>query len=139
MVRQLGLWNQPNLNVIRPLKESMAEAAKGCDLSRDEIADQMNDLADRYGIILVKGRGKKLTVATLEKWLNPEEKQYLPSIKALPVFCAVVESKEPLRVLIEPLGFRIIDEKEAALLTWAEHYHTAKGCRAEMRKLEAEL
>lgn len=139
MRRQLNMFKHPSLNVVRPLKESMAEAARECGLSRDEIVDQMNDLAERYGVLLVKGNGRRLQLATLEKWLNPGDKQHMPSIKAMPVFCAVVNSVEPMRMLIEPLGFRVIDDKDARLLAWAEHYQSAKQSRKEMKKIEAEL
>ena len=118
---------------------AMANATDACGQSREEICDRMNELAERYGVRLMKGNGRRLSLATLEKWLNPGDKERVIPVKALPVFCAVVESKEPIRVLIEPLGYRIIDEKEAKLLKWAEHYQSVKAARAQMRKLEAEL
>ncbi len=139
MVNQLNLFNQPSLNVLRDIKTAMATAADACGLSRDEICDRMNELAERYGVRLMKGNGRRLSLATLEKWLNPGDKERVIPVKALPVFCAVVESKEPIRVLIEPLGYRIINEKEAKLLKWAEHYQSVKATKAQMRRLEAEL
>ena len=139
MSSQLNLFNQPSLNVLRDVKVEMATAACECGLSRDEICDRMNELAERYGVRLVKGNGRKLLLATLEKWLNPEDKTRMIPVKALPVFCAVTGSEKPLVPLVEPLGFRIINEQEAKLLAWAEHYQQAKRARARMRKLEAEL
>jgi len=133
------MFNHPSLNIMRPLKESMATAARECGLSREDIVDKMNDLAERYGVLLVKGNGRRLKVATLEKWLNPGDKQHVISLKALPVFCAVVKSSKPMRALIEPLGYQVVDDKDTQLLTWAKHYHSVKRTRAEMRKIEAEL
>jgi len=140
MVTQLGLFDQaPTLNVLRDLKTAMAKAADASGLSRDELCDRINQLADRYGVRLVKGTGPNLTMATFEKWLNPEDKERVIPAKALSVFCAATNSIEPMQVLTAPLGWRVIDEKQAKLLTWAEHYHKGKDIRAKMKKLESEL
>lgn len=139
MVNQLKLFSAPTLNVLREVKARMATAYKGSGLSRDELLDRMNELADRYGVCLAGGRGQQLSLATLEKWLNQEDKEHFPSIKALPVFCAATGSIEPMRAMIEPLGWMIINDQDSRLLTWARHYHGAKSHREQMRKLEAEL
>ena len=140
MVTQLGLFNQvPTLNVLRDLKTAMAKAADQCGLSREQLCDRINELAERYGVRMVKGTGPNLTMATFEKWLNPEDKERVIPAKALPVFCAAVGSIEPMQVLINPMGWRVIDEKQAKLLTWAEHYHKGKNIRAKMKQLESEL
>lgn len=140
MVTQLGLFTQsPSLNVLRDMKQAMAKAADDSGLSRDELCDRMNELADRYGVRLLKGNGLNLTLATLEKWLNPEDKERVIPAKGLPVFCAATGSIELMQVLIDPLGWRVIDEKQSRLLAWAEHYHNGKRIRAKMKKLEDEL
>jgi hypothetical protein len=139
MVSQLKLFSAPTLNVLRTVKAAMATAHKESGLSRDELCDRLNELADRYGVCLVSGRGQKLTLPTLEKWLNTEEREHFPSIKALPVFCAATNDIGPMRAMIEPLGWQIIGDQDARLLAWARHYHGAKNHREQMRKLEAEL
>jgi len=139
MVNQLKLFSQPTLNVLRDVKAAMATAYKECGLSRDELCDAMNALADRYGVCLAGGRGQQLSLATLEKWLNPEDKDHFPSIKTLPVFCAATNDITPMRAMIEPLGWQIIGDQDARLLAWARHYHGAKNHREQMRKLEAGL
>lgn len=140
MVTQLGLFTTaPTLNVLRDLKVSMAQAAKATGLSREALCDRINELADRYGVRLVKGTGPNLTVDTLEKWLNPEDKERVIPTKAMTVFCAAVESFEPMQVLVAPLGWRIIDEKKSKLLALAELDRDVKRKKAMMRKLEAEI
>jgi hypothetical protein len=139
MVNQLKLFASPTLNVLRDVKTAMASAYKECGMSREELCDRMNDLADRYGVCLVGGRGQKLTMPTIEKWLNPEDREHFPSIKALPVFCAVTNDIAPMRAMIEPLGWQIIGDQDARLLAWARHYHGARKHREQMRLLEGEL
>lgn len=140
MATQLGLFTQaPTLNVLRDLKVAMATAAKATGLSREALCDRINQLADRYGVRLVKGTGQNLTVDTLEKWLNPEDKERVIPTKAMPVFCAAVESIEPMQVLVAPLGWRIIDDKQAKLLQLAELDMDVKRKQAMMKKLKAEI
>jgi hypothetical protein len=140
MATQLGLFTTaPTLNVLRDLKVAMATAAKATGLSREALCDRINQLADRYGVRLVKGTGPNLTVDTLEKWLNPEDKERVIPTKAMPVFCAAVESIEPMQVLVAPLGWRIIDDKQAKLLQLAELDMDVKRKQAMMKKLKAEI
>lgn len=140
MATQLGLFTTaPTLNVLRDLKVAMAKAAKATGLSREALCDRINELADRYGVRLVKGTGPNLTVDTLEKWLNPEDKERVIPTKAMTVFCAAVESIEPMQVLVAPLGWRIIDDKQAKLLQLAELDMDVKRKQAMMKKLKAEI
>lgn len=140
MVTQLGLFTKaPTLNVLRDLKTAMAKAAKETGLSRDELCDRINQIADRYGVRLVKGTGQNMTLDTLEKWLNPEDKERVIPVKALTVFCAAVESIEPFQVMVAPLGGRVIDEKQAKLLQLAELDQEVKQRQAAIKKLKAEI
>lgn len=140
MVTQLGLFNTaPTLNVLRDLKVAMALAAKASGLSRDELCDRINQLADRYGVRLVKGTGQNLTLDTLEKWLNPEDKERVIPVKALSVFCAATGSIEPIQVMVAPLGWRVINDRQAKLLELAELDQDVKKKKARMRKIEAEI
>ena len=88
---------------------------------------------------MVKGTGPNLTLATLEKWLNPEDKERVIPTKALPVFCAAVNNIDPLQVLVAPLGWRVIDDKQAKLLALAELDQEVKTRQAMIKKLKAEL
>lgn len=140
MVTQLSLFSAaPTLNVLRDLKTAMAKAAKATGLSREELCDRINQIADRYGVRLVKGTGPNLTLETLKKWLNPEDKERVIPTKGLPVFCAAVNSTEPMQVLVAPLGWRIIDDKQAKLLQLAELDQEVKRKQAMMKKLKSEL
>ena len=139
MVKQLNLFSQPSLNIGRKLKEQLAASAKASRFSREELLDRMNDLASRYGVRLVKGNGAGLTMATLEKWLNPEAMEHVPGINALIIFCAALEDLSPMREVLAPLGGMLIDEEEVKLLLWAKEYRRAKDARDKMRKLEMEL
>lgn len=136
---QLDLFNQPTLNVIRPIKQAMNSDVRNCGLSRDQIVDRMNDLAARYGVCLVNGNYKQLTIETFEKWLNPNELNRCIPLKALPVFCAAVERSTVINVLARPLDLRVVDSRERKLLSWAEAKIAIKEKNKIVRKLESEF
>lgn len=139
MVKQLSLFSQPSLNIGKKLKEQMATSAKVSRFSREELLERINDLAARYGVHMVKGNGHGLTMATLEKWLNPEAMEYVPSVNALVIICAAIDDLQPMREILAPLGGTLIDENDNKLLLWAKEYHRAKDARVKMRKLEMDL
>lgn len=139
MVKQLSLFNQPSLNINRDLKEQMALSCKESGLSREEILDRMNDLAGRYGVRLMKGNARALTISTFEKWLNTGAMEHIPPINSLVVFCAALNDDRAVRVVLAPLGLEVIGGADSKLLLWAKEYHRAKEARKKMKKLEAEL
>jgi len=112
----------------------MRAAAKKCDLSRERIVDRMNDLAGRYGVGLVSNG--RLTLDTFEKWINPSELNRQMPMKALPIFCAVINDHSALDVLARPLGVMVIGEDDQRLLKWAKAYFCARDARKAMRQLE---
>ncbi|BBO74371.1 hypothetical protein DSCW_17880 [Desulfosarcina widdelii] len=136
---QLGLFDQPTLNVIRPIKQVMNTDVRECGLSREQIVDRMNDLAARFGVCLVSGNCKRLTVETFEKWLNPNELNRSIPLKALPVFCAAVERCSVIETLARPLGLRIVDDREQKLLSWAKAKMDIKEKNRIVRRIESEL
>lgn len=139
MVKQLNLFLQQSFNTTRELKECMATVVSESGLSREAFLEQMNELADRFGVRLMKGNSRSLTMATFEKWLNPNNKDHIPNPNALSVFCEVGKSTNPLQVLANPLGAQIISEKDVKLLLWAKEYHMVREAKKKMRKLEAEI
>ncbi|MDH4318948.1 MAG: hypothetical protein OEV64_11195 [Desulfobulbaceae bacterium] len=139
MTKQLSLFNLPSLNVNRTLKEQMAKSNNESGLSREKILTRMNRLAERYGIRLIKGNGSALTMSSFEKWLNPKDREHLPALNTLVVFCAAIDDQEPMRVLTAPLGVELINENDIKSLHWDREDQAAKRARARMKKLEAEL
>jgi hypothetical protein len=135
---QRNLFDRPTFNIVKAQKVAMSEAAKRCGLSRDEIVDKMNELAEWYGVDLNSGDGR-LTRGTLEKWINPSEMKRQMPMRALPIFCAVTKDATTLDILAWPIGCKMIDPQDRKLLEWAQIYMTAKKDRKKMRLLEEDL
>jgi len=135
--QQLSLFDQPTYNTCRDQKRAMKRAADRCGLSRDEIVDQMNDFASRYGVNLVSNGG--LQMHTFEKWINPNDLSRQMPMRALPVFCAVVRDYSALNVLARPLGAAVIGLKDQNLLKWARAYFRKRDAAKTMRVIEGDL
>ncbi len=140
MSKQLNLFRAQSLNVNRDFKECLAAIVNESGLSRKEFLDRMNEVADRFGIRLMKGKTSSgLTLHTFEKWLNVEQAQYVPPIAAITVICEVGNTLEPLKIFAKALGVEVIDEKRSKRLQWADAYLDERDARKRKNKLEAEI
>jgi len=139
--RQGSLLDLPSLNTDADIAASMARIVEASGLSRAAAVDRLNEAARRYGVRLCGGNAEALTLATLEKWLNPNESKNVPSLRALNLFCHVFATIEPLDLLARShgLGWRCIDGEDARLLEWARTEQQIKRLRAHKRTIEAEL
>ena len=137
---QLSLFDVPTFNIAYDQKVSMNEAARNCGLSRDQIVEKMNEMAGRFGVTLVKGNTNSgLTLETFEKWINPEDTTRHMPMKALPIFCAVTESLEPLAIMAKPLEAAIIGQDEKKLLEWAKIKLRQKKEAKTLRRIGEEI
>ena len=135
----LDIFNRPTLNVGKSFKVALAEDVKNSKLSRDQVMDRMNDLADRNGVCLAHGNSKKLTMETLEKWLNPEDLTRMMPIKALPIFCAATGQCSAFTTMTHPIGLKVIGAREQKMLAWAKAKMTIREHNKMVRQIEGEL
>lgn len=124
-----------NLNISYDLKLAMNAAAKASKYSREQILERMEESCRRHGI------KTQISMALLEKWLNPQADEHVMPLKLFPVFCRAVDCDctELLSILIRPLGYRAIDQQQDKLLTWAEAYQEAKMAKQKLKKMEDSL
>jgi hypothetical protein len=134
---QIPLFDRPTFNTIKQQKEAMNLAARRSQMSREQIVDGMNELAERYGVALVANGA--LSLETFEKWINPGDLSRQMPMKALPIFCAIVRDNAALDVMARPVGAAVIGPEDQNLLKWARAYFRARDARNEMRAIESEL
>lgn len=137
--KQLLLFNQPNLNINRIQKEQMYLSVQESELNRDEILDLMNVLADRYGVRLMRGNGRKLTKSMFEKWINVNAMEHIPPHNSVIIFCWAIQDNRAILVTLVPLGIVGIEGDDILMLEWAKEFHMVKAAKKKMRKLELEL
>ncbi|MBW2052741.1 MAG: hypothetical protein JRI85_10965 [Deltaproteobacteria bacterium] len=133
---QLDLFDgSASLDPTYEVKRQIRLALKESDLSRDQVADAMNELAAQDGI------SKRASKATLDSWTKDSDRDRLPSLMWLNYFCEVVGSLSPYIAVIRPLGGRVIGLDEVKLLNWAEaeqeKRQAAKRARLALENLES--
>jgi len=126
-------------NVDAAVKSAMRQAAKDSPFSREIICDRMNEIAEIAGFRLGGGNTRALSLALLEKWLNPLEREHTPPLRALAVFCRALGTVEPLRAVASPLGAHIIDKRQALLLKRAEVDDEIRALQRLKKKIEGDL
>lgn len=142
---QRGLFDPPPIIVTDPgpaLKSAMRDAdraaQKKLSMSRDNIVDAMNELADRAAITC-NGNARRVTVNIYNKWLSASEKHNIP-LRLLPIFCMAVKSNRPLEVYATFFdSIRVISVDDIKKLEWAEVEITKRQLNKQSKKLASEV
>jgi len=110
-----------NLNAyVTDVKAAIAQAIKNSDLSRQQIADRMNE------IIGNDPDDGPVTVAQIDSWTKKDDRR-TSFFKYLPVFCLVTNSLTPLQAYLSSLGLKIISGKSINIYDLGE---------SELKRLE---
>lgn len=125
--------------LVAAVKSAMNAACSESQLSREQIVDRMNDLSLSAGVRITSGNSKSLGLATLEKWLNPADREHVPSLVAVNMFCSVLQDYRPLSVQLEMHGLELMTLQERRLRDYGHACIEAKKARALKRTLEAKL
>lgn len=138
---KLSLFDTPEarvLGLIPGIKAAMQQAAGDGRLSREQIADRMQEVARRAGVRLTaRGDGNFLT--TLEKWLNPKDSEHVPTLVGFSIFCLVTGSTEPLAALAHVAGVGLMGEQDRRLRDYGRACYEERELRRRKRKLEEKL
>ena len=131
---QLDLFTEQNLNVVSEIKRQIRLALSKTNLSRDQVVDQMNDLA-------IKNNLKRVVTKTaLDSWCKDSDPGRMPTVTGLVLFCRILSTIDPIRALTRPLGCEVIEPEEKKILAWgkAEIFkkRAAKKAKLAMEVLE---
>jgi hypothetical protein len=121
------------------IKASMRASIEESGLSRAQILDKMNTLALAAGVKLTSGNSKDLKMATFEKWLNPADRDHIPGILALNVFCRAVGSVAPIAAQIRLHGFDVMGSEDLLHRDYGRACLAEREARKKKRQLEATI
>lgn len=116
-----------------------ALAAAVPSLSREQLVDRMNSIAKRHGFKITVGRGRVLTLAVLEKWLAANDPDDVPPLEAIQVFMLALNTMEPLAVLAEMNGCKLITEEEIPFYDYGKAKFEAKERARQLKRLEEDI
>lgn len=121
------------------VKTAMRDAARDSNLSREQILDRMNGIAMVAGVRLTIGNASALSQATLDKWLNPADREHVPGILAVNVFCAAVANHAPLEAQLAAHGLEMLKAEDVFHRDYGRACLAEKEARKLKRKLESQL
>jgi len=116
-----------------------ALAAVTPSMSRDQLVDRMNFIAKQTGTRLTSERSRLLSLATLEKWLSPNDRDHVPSLEALDVFMRAVNTVEPLAQWADTHGCTLVSPDEKPFLLYGKAKFEAKEHSRQLKRLEDEI
>jgi len=137
MSEQLSLFSHKSFDPTSKVKEAMPRAIKQSKLSREEVAQAMNEMAKIEGI-KTGGRSSGISTNLLEKWLSQSAEHLIPW-KLLPIFCHIVKSVDPLRPLLGAADAFVITSQEWKLFEWAKAEKEKRALRKRQKLLEGEM
>ena len=116
-----------------------ALAAATPPLSREQLVDRMNEIARHQGLKITSGRSKVLTTSILDKWLAPNDSEDVPPILAFEVFMMALGNFDPLRLLVEFNGCKMVTPDEIPVLMYGREKLEAKERARRLKRLEEDI
>lgn len=108
-------------------------------LSREQVLDRMNGIAASAGVKLTVGNSRCLSLPTFDKWLNPGDREHLPSILALHVFCLAVGNMAPFCLILGLHGCELMTPEDKRLRNYGIACIESKRKRKVLKRLEEEI
>lgn len=111
---------RPSLAVADAFKAACGRAMKACNLSREQIADAMNQSLE------AEGSAQRVTAAMLDRWAAASDKKHGLRADLAPALCKVTGNTEPLEVLLRPLGLSLAGPRERAYMEIGQAHEAKK-------------
>jgi hypothetical protein len=107
------------------MRAAMNRAAGEDESGRKLLVDRLNAVARDAGVRLTAGNSKAISKDTLDKWLNPNDRDHTPGLLAVAVFCVATKDANALRVLLQAVGLDVMTPEDRM------HRDYGKACLAE--------
>ncbi len=107
------------------LRAAMNRAAGEDEAGRKLLVDRINAVAQSAGVRLTSGSAKVISKDTLDKWLNPLDRDHTPGLLAVVAVCIATRDHGALRVLLQCFGLDLMTAEDR------KHRDYGKACLAE--------
>lgn len=134
---QMTIGEQLNLDPTDLVKVAMQQALRECNLSRAQVVDDMNRLAELAGIT-TEGRSGKISEAILDKWIARGSKAHVIPTKYIRIFSIVTGSDYLTQAVARPQT-QVISQEDAKCLRWAQAELELRQKRKEAQRLAKEV
>jgi hypothetical protein len=141
-MRQGSLFDDDNSRLsglIPSMRAAMNRAAGEDEDGRKLLVDRINAVAREAGIRLTAGNAKAISKDTLDKWLNPNDRDHTPGILAVAAFCSATRDASALRVLLRSLGMEIMTDEDRRLRDYGRACCDERKARRIKKQLEEQV
>lgn len=138
-MRQASLFDDDHgklSGLVPAIRAAMNRAAGEDEDGRKRLVDRINAVAKDAGIRLTAGSAKVISKDTLDKWLNPNDRDHTPGILAMAAFCRATKDAGPLRVLLRALGLDVMTDEDRKLRDYGRACLTEREARKRKKMLE---
>jgi hypothetical protein len=127
---QGGLFNgaSQSLDIDAAVRRALRAAFRLSEKSRQAIADEMSRLT-----------GRKVTASILDHFTAESRSDRRFPAAWLPAFCVAAGTCDVMKLLVEAVGFRMIDADEAMLIEYARATLDKKEAAEKIENLESRL
>lgn len=107
--------------------------------NRKSIVGKMNGFATQAQVPLTGGNVKELSLPMLNKILSPSDKSHPPSLLFILIFCKATNEYDPLQIIVNALGFELMDDEDRRLRDYGKATLEEKAARKRKKHLEERL
>lgn len=141
-MRQLSLLDDANLAGLIPTLRAAMNRAAGEDADgRKLLVDKINSVARAGNLRLVGGNARFVTKEILDKWLAPADKDHVPSLLAVLVFCKATGDHTIIDLMARGLGLGLglATEEDMRMAAYGRACVEEKQARKRKRLLEEKI
>lgn len=125
--------------LVPAMRAAMNRAAGEDEAGRKQLVDRLNAVAQAAGVRLTAGNAKVISKDTLDKWLNPNDRDHTPGILAVAALCVATRDMGPLRVLLRALGLDVMTEEDRKLRDYGRACLDERKARQIKKRLEEQV
>lgn len=122
--------------VVSAVRAAMNRAAGADEDGRKLLVDRINAVARDAGLRLTVGNAKAISKDTLDKWLNPNDRDHTPGLLAVLAFCRATKDAAPLRAMLQALGLDVMTDEDRKLRDYGRACLEERKARKHKKMLE---
>lgn len=111
--------------LIPAMRAAMNRAAGEDESGRKLLVDRINSVARDAGVRLTTGNAHAISKDTLDKWLNPNDRDHTPGVLPIVAFCLATKDYSTLRAILKAVGLDLMTEEDR------KHRDYGRACLAE--------
>lgn len=119
--------NAPILDLSLDVIAAVRQCERNSPFSREQIVDRIN--------LCLRGTDMVVTQAAFQKWLGKSQANRIPA-ELLPALCWALQDDYPFRVLLQPIGRKVVDMRGDTMRQMTEMNLNIAAQQREAKQLQ---